>query len=325
MDYCVSIRTLGTAGEKYQTLLNSLNQQTIKPKKILVYIPYGYELPKETIGWEEYIRCPKGMITQRSLPFDEIDTDYILFCDDDLWLADDFVEVLYKGLLEHNGDCIAPDIFRVQEMSIMGKIKKAIAGYAFPRKDDGWAFRIMRNASYTYNEQPSNAVLPTESAAFACLLIKKKCYQAIHYDDERWMEDFGYPLGDDLLFFNKLYIMGFVTLVHYHAGIKHLDAGGGSRSFVVDKFEKGIALDFVIQYRIKYSLKDNSPFEKLLCIGSTFIKNAEQLLFISIKELLRGNFAFISYLTGIRDGIKYVHSEKYKQIPAFDAYLNTVI
>lgn len=324
MDYCVSIRTLGTAGEKYQTLLNSLDRQTIRPKKILVYIPFGYELPKETIGKEEYVRCPKGMVTQRSLPFDEIDTDFILFCDDDIWLADDFVESLFKGLQDNNGDCIAPDVFRIQEMSTLGKIKKAIAGYAFPRKDDGWAFRIMRNASYTYNAQPSKAVLPTESAAFACLLIKKKIYQSIHYYDERWMEDFGYPLGDDLLFFNKLFIMGYVTLVHYQAGIKHLDAGGGSRTFIADKFRKGIALDFVIQYRIKYSLKDNSVFEKLLCICSTFIKNAEQLLFISAKELMRGNFVFVNYLKGIRDGYKYIHSNKYKQIPAFDAYLSTV-
>jgi glycosyltransferase involved in cell wall biosynthesis len=321
MEYCVSIRTLGTAGEKYQTLLDSLHRQTIKPKKILVYIPFEYELPKETVGCEEYIRCPKGMITQRSLPFEEIDTDFILFCDDDLWLADNFVEDLYKGLQENDGDCIAPDVFRVQEMSTMGMIKKAIAGYAFPRKDDGWAFRIMRNAGYTYNKKPQKAVLPTESAAFACLLIKKNVYQAIHFEDERWMEDFGYPLGDDLLFFNKLFIMGFRTFIHFHAGIKHLDAGGGSHSFVVDRFIKGIALDFVIQYRIKFSLRNNSIFEKILCICSTFIKNVEQLFFTFCKELLKGNFVLIDYFKGIRDGIKYIHSEKYKQIPAFDAYL----
>ena len=132
MEYCVAIRTLGTAGEKYQTLLDSLNRQTIRPKKILVYIPDGYSIPEETIEWEEYIRSPKGMITQRSLPFDEVDTDYILFCDDDLWLADDFVERLYKGLKEHKGDCISPDIYKIHNYSFLGKIKKAISGYAFP-------------------------------------------------------------------------------------------------------------------------------------------------------------------------------------------------
>ena len=321
MEYCVAIRTLGTAGEKYQILLDSLNRQTIKPNKILVYIPYGYELPKETIGREEYVRCPKGMITQRSLPFDEIDTEYILFCDDDLWLADDFVEVLYKGLLENNGDCIAPDVFQIQEMSAIGKIKKAISGYAFPRKDDGWAFKIMRNASYTYNANPSHDILPSESAAFACMFIKKAAYKAIHYEDERWMEDFGYALGDDLLFFNKLYIMGYKTLVRYHAGIKHLDAGGSSRPFVFDSFRKQVALAFVVQYRIKYSLKSNGFCERLLCIFSTCIRNTEQFFFTLIKQLLKGRCVFFIYMKGIRDGFRYIRSEHYKKIPAFDAYV----
>lgn len=55
MEYVAVIRTLGTAGEKYQTLLNSLDQQTIQPSKILVYIAEGYRIPKETIGKEQYI------------------------------------------------------------------------------------------------------------------------------------------------------------------------------------------------------------------------------------------------------------------------------
>ena len=35
-EYCVAIRTLGKAGDKYQALLDSLKAQTIQPKKILV-------------------------------------------------------------------------------------------------------------------------------------------------------------------------------------------------------------------------------------------------------------------------------------------------
>lgn len=322
LNYCVAIRTLGTAGNKYQVLLDSLNRQTIKPKKILVYIPYGYELPKETIGWEVYVRCPKGMITQRSLPFDEIDTDYILFCDDDLWLADNFVQTLYTGLCENDGDCIAPDVFRVQEMSTMGKIKKAIAGYAFPRKDDGWAFRIMRNAGYTYNAQPSKAVLPTESAAGGCLLIKKSAYNAIHFEDERWMEDFGYPLGEDLIFFNKLYIMGYRVLVCFNAGIKHLDAGSGGNPSVADKIRKELALSYVVQYRVKYSLQRNDVLEKVLCIFSTSIKFTERFVFLFFKQLLRNrNLFVVDFVKGIYIGMQYVHSEKYKNVPLFDAYI----
>ncbi len=321
-DYCVAIRTLGTAGNKYQVLLDSLNSQTIKPKKILVYIPYGYELPKETIGWEVYIRCPKGMVTQRSLPFDEIDTEYILFCDDDLWLADNFVETLYNGLCANDGDCIAPDVFRVQDMTAIGKIKKAIAGFAFPRKNDGWAFKIMRNASYTYNEYPTKDVIPTESSAGGCLLIKKFVYNAIHFEDERWMEDFGYPLGEDLLFSNKLYIMGYRVLICYNAGIKHLDAGSGGNPSLSDKIRQELALSYVVQYRIKYSLQRNSGFEKVLCIISTCIKYSERFLFIFLKQLLKNHKIFVlDFVGGICDGMKYVHSEKYKNVPPFDAYI----
>ena len=60
-EYCVAIRTLGTAGEKYQQLLDSIQTQTFSPRKILVYIPYGYPTPKETIGIEQIIRCEKAI------------------------------------------------------------------------------------------------------------------------------------------------------------------------------------------------------------------------------------------------------------------------
>ena len=64
--YTAVIRTLGTAGEKYQVLLDSLAAQTIKPEAILVYIAEGYPLPKETIGIEQYIYVKKGMVAQRA-------------------------------------------------------------------------------------------------------------------------------------------------------------------------------------------------------------------------------------------------------------------
>ena len=50
MKYTAVIRTLGKAGKKYQTLLDSLDKQTIPPVQILVYIAEGYTIPKETIG-----------------------------------------------------------------------------------------------------------------------------------------------------------------------------------------------------------------------------------------------------------------------------------
>ena len=83
INYTAVIRTLGIAGDKYQTLLDSLNKQTIQPSKILVYIAEGYSIPKETIGKEQYIYVKKGMVAQRALSYTEVETEYILFLDDD--------------------------------------------------------------------------------------------------------------------------------------------------------------------------------------------------------------------------------------------------
>ena len=96
MNYTAVIRTLGTAGEKYQILLDSLNRQTVQPSKILVYIAEGYAIPKETIGKEQYIYVKKGMVAQRALLYHEVDTEFILFLDDDLFLPDNFVEKMYS-------------------------------------------------------------------------------------------------------------------------------------------------------------------------------------------------------------------------------------
>ena len=79
MDYTVVIRTLGTAGEYYQRTLDSLLNQTIQPEAIIIYIAEGYPISKETIGIERYVYVKKGMVAQRALPYNEVNTDYMFF------------------------------------------------------------------------------------------------------------------------------------------------------------------------------------------------------------------------------------------------------
>ena len=98
MEYTAVIRTLGKAGEKYQTLLDSLVSQTIPPKEIIVYIAEGYQFPKETCGKEKYVCVPKGMVAQRALRYDEVHTDYLLMLDDDVYLPGDAVERLFREM-----------------------------------------------------------------------------------------------------------------------------------------------------------------------------------------------------------------------------------
>ena len=169
---------------------------------------------------------------------------------------------------------------------------------------------------------PKQEFLPTESAAFACLLIKKSVLNAIHYVDERWMEDFSFPLGDDLLFYNKLSVMGFKVLVYYKSGAKHLDAGVGSNSYLHDRIINNAALSVIIPHRIRYNLSHNSILKKSIIIISCALKYMEQCMFLTIRYLVKNrSLVTFSYLRGLLKGWQYIHSEKYKQIPKFDAYI----
>lgn len=57
--YTIAIRTLGKAGEKYQRLLNSIQNSRILPEKVVVVLPEGYEIPSERMGWETFVYAPK--------------------------------------------------------------------------------------------------------------------------------------------------------------------------------------------------------------------------------------------------------------------------
>ena len=330
LEYCVAIRTLGTAGEKYQTLLNSLQSQTIAPKKILVYIPYGYPAPKETIGIEQLVRCEKGMVTQRSLPFDEIDTEYVLFCDDDLYLPPNYVEKMFEGLLQMSGDCIAADAYQNNNMSLWEKVAIFLHSFVTPRKDDGWSVKIKRNASYSYNNHPSKSILRTESAPFASLLCSMTAYRAIHFEDERWMEKFSFAAGDDTLFYYKIHIMGYHVLMHEGTGLKHLDAQAGIRPNIEKKMYYHKMLLFIMWYRIVYQIRPqrkstnwSSMWEKLRCISAFGWRCLFGVITLPLEVFhYKQPRFFIDYFRGLWAGWKYVRSEEYQRIPAFDAYAN---
>lgn len=321
-EYCVAIRTLGTAGEKYQTLLDSLVAQTHPPKKILVYIPHGYPAPKETVGVEQIVRCEKGMVAQRSLPFDEVDSEYILFCDDDLYLPPDYVEKLFCGLEEYEGDCIVPQVFNHSGESWLMKCLVFLNNSSSVRNDDGWANKVKRDAGFSYNNHPTKTVLPTQTAAFASLLCKKSAYQAIHYEDERWLDSFSFASMDDQLFYYKLYLQGFRVLMHYDTGIQHLDAKAGVRVNAKNRMFFKKKLLFTIWYRTIYSIKNKSKTEKVLCsLAFTWRNLLGIIALIGDTIRFRESIYLLDYFRGLYAGYKYVKSEEYKEIPSYDYYL----
>ena len=327
MEYCVAIRTLGTAGEKYQAELDSLIAQTIKPKKILVYIAEGYPLPKETVGVEEYIRCPKGMVAQRALPFYEVDTPLCLFIDDDVYLPPTAVEKLIESLYRMDGDCIAADTFRNQEMSIWGKFKAVVTNWAIPRCDDEWAFKIGYTGTFSYNGNPKKDVYLSQSAAGPCSLWRMDSFHQIHYEDELWMDKLGFVGLDDLLYFQKLYRNGGRLLVHYKSGILHLDAQSARSTFKTNskKFFVRSFLWLVVWWRIKLTADDITWFNKMMATLLFLFKlvwdGSLHLVFCASHLTL---LPLMYWIKGLGRGLLYIRSKEFRNLPKYVSDANHI-
>lgn len=314
MQYTAVIRTLGTAGEKYQTLLNSLAAQTIQPAAILVYIAEGYPLPKETIGIERYIYVKKGMVAQRALPYDEVDTEYMLFLDDDVYLPPTAVEILHSSLLQYNADVVSPDVFHNAKRSRVGKWMMALSGRMLARRDDGkWAYKVMRNAGYSYNSNPTQDVYLSTTNAGPCFYCKKNDFLKTRFAEELWIDACRYPLGEDQVMYYKMHCCGLKQLTHFASGIVHLDAGSTTQS--MDKVRTLIFADFrfktIFWHRFIF-LPENSFLLKIwdcICIGYA-------LFFTLLISLVKCEFSILKLKwAAITDGVHFIQCDEYKQLP----------
>ena len=315
INYTVAIRTLGRAGDKYQQLLNSLSKQTICPSAINVYIAEGYPIPKETIQIERYIYVKKGMVAQRALSFDEIGTEYILFLDDDVYLPQDGVEKLFSALLSEKADVISPDVFPNAERSFWGRVLMTASGRMVARKDDGeWAYKVMNNAGYSYNLKPSKDVYLSQTNAGPCFLCKKRDMLSIHFEDELWLDNMPYAMGEDEVMFYKMYMNGLKILTLFNSGIIHLDAGSTLNSYEVEKTR--IYCDFrfktIFWHRFIYSPEKNS-FKKFMSV----ISIVYTFLFSFLISFLKCRFSIIKIkIIAVQNARKFINSSQYRSLPS---------
>ena len=299
--YSVAIRTLGKAGEKYLTTLKTCATQTHKPEKIVVYLAEGFDKPKETIGIEQIVYVKKGMIAQRALSYDEISSEYILCLDDDVELSPDSVERLFAGLLEYAGDCITHAVSGHQHKSFFKKAVQALDG-VYPHWHKNWGVIVKSNSFFSYNNHPIKNVLPTQSLHGTVALVRKSAMLAIHFEDEEWMDAYGYALGDDQVMGNKLYKNGYKLLVHYNSGIKHLNACTSHHRPSWQKEEYLGELRTLLFYRTCYDLKHNTAIKRLWC-GFTFaLQLIPSTIFCLLYAIKSRSFNPFGYLQGVAVG-----------------------
>jgi len=309
MTYSIAIRTLGTGGENYRRELESIVHQTVQPERVVVYIADGHARPKFTIGHEEYVWVPKGMVAQRALPYTEIGSEYVLLLDDDVELAPDTAERLLRAAAENHADCVAADTFCNHRMSRTAKLRAAMANCVLPSRRQHCAFRIRRSGAFSYLSHPlPGGCYPSESAAGPAALWRRLTLLDMHLEHELWLEQDGFAYGDDMVEFHKLHVNNRLLFVLFDSGAGHLDSGSISGTFRKGNRRMYVRTknSFITWWRCVYEPAPE-PLA-VLCFSGRMLWS----LIVACGVLQAGQF-----LTGLRDGIRFVRSNAYKKIPAY--------
>ena len=243
-DYSIVIRTLGNTGDKYLRMLKAIDRQTVKPLEVIVVIPEGYELD-HSLGYESIIRSEKGMVTQRAGGIAEAKGEYLLVLDDDLDFPSDFAEKMHQHLLTENLDCVLafggwnpdsasnglsngePNTHSLKQW--VKRIRCAYTGQAFySQRQSQWFDTIASTGGHrTYVNCESGLC---QTGCFQCFFIKSDKTKAIHFEEERWLEQgsvSSYAAYDDAVFFYKLFLHGGRIAYTHDTDYLHLDAAAG--------------------------------------------------------------------------------------------------
>lgn len=314
MKYSAVIRTLGTAGEKYQRELDSLLAQTTPPEEILVYIAEGYPLPKETCGKERYVCVKKGMVAQRALPYDEVKTEWILFLDDDVYLPPTAVETLFEAVEEYGADVVSLDVFPNSERPLKNELLMTVSGRMRARRcDRKWGYKVMPTGGYSYNKMPGRGALLSQTNAGACFLCRKQDFLTIRFEDELWLDKNNYAIGDDQVMFYKMYLAGLKVMTHYGSGIVHLDSGNNLGN--KDKEKRLVAADYYYRrvFFDRFILRPETNLLKRtwsrLCIGYFYG-------FGFLMSLVKGDFdMFRLKINVLSNANSFLRSRAYLSLP----------
>lgn len=231
-EYSVVIRTLGTSGEKYARLIKSIENQTIRPKEVLIVLPYEFTLPHILRDDQRVIFTQKGMVNQRQVGIEEAVSQFLLIVDDDIAFEKNFVEELFKKMLSCDADAISPNggIDTNKKLYGVSYWKYFLLGQRrYSRKISPYYLRVSRTGGTIVNIRMKEGDLHwCQTANFQCFFIKRNAAVNVHFENEKWLEDTGYALPDDQVFFYKLYLNGGKILFAPEIRYTHLDAKSGN-------------------------------------------------------------------------------------------------
>lgn len=320
IDYSVIIRTIGKAGEKYEQLLESINNLIPKPKEVIVVLPEGFEKPKEQLGWETFYFSPKGMVAQRSYGIKMAKTKYALICDDDISFDSDFVQKLYRPIFENKCSISAGPLLELLPEKGMKTLINIIMSSASPtllHKDK--YVTVLRSTGFSFNRNIKTDECKfyyTESLPWACFFADVDSLNILNIDEENWLDANGYSAYDDQTMFYKGYLRGVKSLVVSNALYTHLDAGTSTKNIKSTVAYSLIFNRYVFWHRFIYT-QQKSLFLKAwskVCFRYRMLWTYLWDLF----EACRGRKTFSDFTltkTAYKNAKAYIKSNAYKELP----------
>ena len=314
MEYSVIIRTIGKAGKKYQRLLDSINSSSILPKEIIVVIPEGFDLPKEQLGFENFVFCKRGMVNQRIEGIAHCKTDYALILDDDIAFDSDFVEIVSKPVISGEYAISSGPLLEFFPPKGKHSFFAAVTGNAIPTLFHKNRYNtILHTTGYSYNRNivfNQNKLYETQSAAWTCFFADVNKLRSIHFEDELWLDAHKYSAHDDTAMFYKAWLMGHKSVIVADALYKHLDA----KTSKIDNVEaREFALGFnTFVFWKRFILEPSGGVGKLwsrFCLGY-FLLVAK---LISLIKNTSGNTKK-HYFVGLKQGMKWCKTIDYKSL-----------
>lgn len=227
-EYSIVIRTTGRAGQKYARLLETIEALLHKPKEVIVVLPENYELPKERLGYETFYFCPKGMVKQRLYGIEVCKTRYALVTDDDIAFSPDFINKVSIPVVNGSFGLSSGPLIEFFPNKGKQSFFAAITGAAIPTFFHKERYNtVLKNTGYSYNRNiktGSGLLYETQSAAWTCFFADLERLKSIHFEDEIWLDKYGFSAHDDTAMFYKAWIYGIKTVIVADAKYEHLNA-----------------------------------------------------------------------------------------------------
>ena len=317
LTYSIAIRTLGTAGEKFRAELESIVAQTIQPERVIVYIAAGYDRPGFTVGREEYVWVEKGMVAQRALRYDEIESDCILMLDDDVMLAPESAEKMLKSMVDNDAGCVGADVFQNHKMPLKKKAFSAITNLVLPFHSKKWAFKVRCNGSFSYNDNPESRYYDSMSCGGPVQLWKKAVFKALYMGDETWLDGLGFSFAEDQLITFKAFVNGAKIGVLYDAGVTNLDAQSSSAGFKKSSeyIYTRTKASYMIWYRSIFRNGRDTALSRIIS-ATAFCLKSLWLAFVMIgAAVVKLDWRFVSlYSKGLIHGRRAVRTDEFKKL-----------